>query len=174
MKRVMLIIVLLISVGSIIYCGNPSVQPISEVLRLDNTTGLSSQKVYSFVEDKNGAIWISTKAGIDRYNGRILKNYSLEDNSFYGGMGGRIIRLYIDEDTLFAYDSSGKIYKYSEIYDSFEPILNLADSLNADVMLNKVLPCREQILYATNNGLFVNIPGKGIKSVIPDIYANDK
>lgn len=169
----MLIIVLLISVGSKIYCGNPSVHPISEVLRLDNTTGLSSQKVYSFVEDKNGAIWISTKAGIDRYNGRILKNYSLEDNSFYGDMGGRIIRLYIDEDTLFAYDSSGKIYKYSEIYDSFEPILNLADSLNADVMLNKVLPCREQILYATNNGLFVNIPGKGIKSVIPDIYAND-
>ena len=46
----------------------------SEVLRIDNTTGLSSQKVYSFAEDENGAIWISTKSGVDRFNGRVLKN----------------------------------------------------------------------------------------------------
>ena len=64
----------------------------SEVLRIDNTTGLSSQKVYSFAEDENGAIWISTKSGVDRFNGRVLKNYSLENNSSYGDRAGRIIR----------------------------------------------------------------------------------
>lgn len=99
--------------------GYGSQHVISEVLRIDNSTGLSSQKVYSLAEDSSGAIWISTKSGVDRYNGRILKNYSLESNSFYGDRAGRIIRLYHNEGDLYAYESTGKIHKYSPVYDSF-------------------------------------------------------
>lgn len=39
--------------------------------------GLSSQRVFSIVEDGDGAMWIATKTGIDRYNGHTVKNYDL-------------------------------------------------------------------------------------------------
>lgn len=39
--------------------------------------GLSSQRVFSIVEDSHGAMWIATKTGIDRYNGHIIKSYTL-------------------------------------------------------------------------------------------------
>ncbi len=44
---------------------------------LTTTTGLSSQRVFSIVDDKKGFIWISTRSGIDCFNGRYLKNYKL-------------------------------------------------------------------------------------------------
>lgn len=54
----------------------------SEILRLNNTKGLSSQKVYSIIEDRDGAVWIGTKSGVDRFNGRKLKNYLLENGIY--------------------------------------------------------------------------------------------
>ena len=32
--------------------------------------GLSSARVYSIIQTEDGAMWISTKRGVDRYNGR--------------------------------------------------------------------------------------------------------
>ena len=147
---------------------------ISEVLRIDNSTGLSSQKVYSLAEDASGAIWISTKSGVDRYNGRILKNYSLESNSFYGDRAGRIIRLYLNEGDLYAYESTGKIHKYSPVYDSFILTSNLSDLSHGDVVLNKMLVNNDgSILYATNDGLFKYVSDKDYRPILPGAAVND-
>lgn len=147
---------------------------ISEVLRIDNSTGLSSQKVYSLAEDAHGAIWISTKSGVDRYNGRILKNYSLESNSFYGDRAGRIIRLYLNDGDLYAYESTGKIHKYSPVYDSFILTSNLSDLSHGDVVLNKMLVNGDgSILYATNDGLFKYVSDKDYRPILPGTAVND-
>ena len=154
--------------------GYGSQHVISEVLRIDNSTGLSSQKVYSLAEDASGAIWISTKSGVDRYNGRILKNYSLEGDSFYGDRAGRIIRLYHNEGDLYAYESTGKIHKYSPVYDSFILTSNLSDLSHGDVVLNKMLVNNDgSILYATNNGLFKYVSDKDYRPILPGSAVND-
>lgn len=154
--------------------GYGSQHVISEVLRIDNSTGLSSQKVYSLAEDASGAIWISTKSGVDRYNGRILKNYSLESNSFYGDRAGRIIRLYHNEGDLYAYESTGKIHKYSPVYDSFILTSNLSDLSHGDVVLNKMLVNNDgSKLYATNNGLFKYVSDKDYRPILPGSAVND-
>lgn len=147
---------------------------ISEVLRIDNASGLSSQKVYSFVEDGNGAIWISTKSGVDRYNGRILRNYSLESNSFSGDRAGRIIRLYLNAGDLYAYENTGKVHRYSPIYDSFTLASNLSDFSQGDVVLNKMLVNNDgSILYATNGGLFRYVSDKDYRPILPGVEVND-
>lgn len=52
------------------------------VMHLGLAEGLGSQRVFSIAEDKEGVMWIATKAGIDRYNGRHVKHYDLEGNYF--------------------------------------------------------------------------------------------
>jgi len=147
---------------------------IFEVLRIDNAMGLSSQKVYSFAEDENGAIWISTKSGVDRYNGRILKNYTLESNSFYGDRAGRIIQLYLNKGILYAYENTGKVHIYSPIYDSFILRSNLSDLSHDDVVLNKMLINNDgSILYATNDGLFKYVSDKDYRPILPGAAVND-
>ncbi|WP_304510545.1 two-component regulator propeller domain-containing protein, partial [Duncaniella muris] len=154
--------------------GYGSQHVISEVLRIDNSTGLSSQKVYSLAEDASGAIWISTKSGVDRYNGRILKNYSLEGDSFYGDRAGRIIQLYLNEGDLYAYESTGKIHKYTPVYDSFILTSNLSDLSHSDVVLNKMLVSSDNsILYATNDGLFKYVSDKDYRPILPGAAVND-
>ena len=56
------------------------------IRHIGHVEGLSSQRVFSIVEDNHHAMWIATKAGIDRYNGQMVKNYTLEGNFYYGDM----------------------------------------------------------------------------------------
>lgn len=48
------------------------------IRHIGHVEGLSSQRVFSIVEDNHHAMWIATKAGIDRYNGKMVKNYTLK------------------------------------------------------------------------------------------------
>ena len=60
-----------------------------DIRHLGYPEGLSSQRVFSIVEDQHSAIWIATKIGIDRYNGQVVKSYTLPGNLHYGDMAGR-------------------------------------------------------------------------------------
>ena len=53
------------------------------IRHIGHLEGLSSQRVFSIIEDRHHVIWIATKAGIDRYNGQSVKNYNLEGNFYY-------------------------------------------------------------------------------------------
>ena len=44
---------------------------------LNTEQGLASSRAYSAIEGDDGAIWISTKQGVDRYNGLTVKSYQL-------------------------------------------------------------------------------------------------
>lgn len=66
-------IFLLIFLGNAFQVCHGALPAVSKVLHIGYVAGLSSQRVYSIVEDKNHAIWISTKSGVDRYNGQTLK-----------------------------------------------------------------------------------------------------
>ena len=49
--------------------------------------GLSSQRAYKVCCDADGAMWIATLDGIDRWNGRTMKHYGLERHEVLGRLG---------------------------------------------------------------------------------------
>lgn len=150
-------ILLLIFLGNAFQFCHGALPAVSKVLHIGYVAGLSSQRVYSIVEDKNHAIWISTKSGVDRYNGQTLKNYALSDGLQYGDMAARIIQLsYTPDGILWAYDNKGRIYRYSEVYDEFELILQLSQHVSGSITLNKCCMTRDgKIFFGLTSGLYV-------------------
>ncbi|MCC8144317.1 MAG: hypothetical protein LIO97_10835 [Tannerellaceae bacterium] len=97
-----------------------------DIRHIGYAEGLSSPRVFSIVEDEHGVMWIATKAGIDHYNGHMVKSYTLPGTFHYGDMAGRRLRLLYDERYgLWAYDHIGRIYRYSVQNNCFEQELSL-------------------------------------------------
>lgn len=81
------------------------------ISNLNTDNGLSSSRVYSIVEAEDGAMWISTKRGVDRYNGQLVSNYTLATEMQYSDASGRNIKLTQDHHRqIYAYDNKGKVY----------------------------------------------------------------
>lgn len=152
-----------------------SLPAISDVRHISYADGLSSQRVYSIVEDKYHAIWISTKSGVDRYNGHTIKNYKLPDDSNYGDLAARIIRLsYMRDGVLWAYDNTGKIYRYSETYDAFKLEIQLSKFVSGNITLNKYLVTKEgKTFFGLTSGLYVMGNDNKIERHIPGLNVND-
>lgn len=168
-------ILLLIFLGNAFQVCHGALPAVSKVLHIGYVAGLSSQRVYSIVEDKNHAIWISTKSGVDRYNGQTLKNYALSDGLQYGDMAARIIQLsYTPDGILWAYDNKGRIYRYSEVYDEFELILQLSQHVSGSITLNKCCMTRDgKIFFGLTSGLYVLGNNKKIRKYVSGLNVND-
>lgn len=176
MLRLIWLITLMLPLFFVVEKLHAEIRPIQEILRLDNASGLRSQKAYSILEDEYGAVWIGTKAGVNRYNGRTLKNYTLTGDvySFEDMAGaGRIVRLYHNNGDLYAYDTSGKIYLYSKVFDRFDVILQLSEHTNGDA-LNKYIQTSDGCeLFAMNDGLYMRRDHESVKPIIPNITVNE-
>lgn len=146
-----------------------------DIRHIGYSEGLSSQRVFSIVEDKHNVIWIATKAGIDRYNGHIVKSYTLPGNFHYGDMAGRRLRLLYDERYgLWAYDHTGRIYRYSVQNDGFEQDLYLGEYISGEIILNKLcLDHKGTLWFGLSSGLYKKEADGRITSVIPEQYVND-
>lgn len=144
--------------------------------------GLSSQRVYSLVEDQYGGIWAGNRNGVTRYNGRTLRNYSLGDTNKRGDTGGIIIKVTKKNNhAIIAYDNKGRIFKYMEALDRFEPIVNAFTQTFSDInekggglILKDIVSDTGNNLWAsTNKGLFfVSIDGKTVKRHFDKMYIN--
>ncbi|MCD7937079.1 MAG: response regulator [Tannerellaceae bacterium] len=81
--------------------------------------GINGKQTYSIVRDKKGFMWISTRFGLDRYDGETVKNYSFNILDS-GTVPARIVTAILDrESQLWAYSDRGAIYRYDEISDEF-------------------------------------------------------
>ena len=90
--------------------------------------GLSSQRAYKVCCGNDGAIWVATLDGVDRWNGRTMKHYDLESNMTFSDASGRTISLAFDnQHRLYAYDNAGRIYRFDSMSDRFIPVANMAD-----------------------------------------------
>lgn len=107
---------------------------------LNTDNGLSSARVYSIVEAEDCAMWISTKRGVDRYNGQQVRNYTLATDMQFSDASGRNIKLTKDsQQHIYAYDNKGKIYIYNKVKDTFQLQVNLMNVLGESVVLNDLL-----------------------------------
>lgn len=146
-----------------------------DIRHIGYAEGLSSQRVFSIVEDKHGVMWIATKVGIDRYNGHAIKNYTLPGNFCYGDMAGRRLRLLYDERYgLWAYDHTGRIYHYSVQNDCFEQDLYLGQFISEEIILNKLcLDYKGTLWLGLGRGLYKKEADGRITAVVQDQYVND-
>lgn len=140
--------------------------------------GLSSARVYSIVQTEDGAMWISTKRGVDRYNGQMVKNYQLAtDKPYSDASGGKNIKLLKGiQGQIYAYDNKGKLYLYNKVEDSFNLLHNLLQILNESVVVNEVIIDRQGNFWiAMDKGVYVisstDIASKG-KFILKNIYVN--
>ena len=136
--------------------------------------GLSNQRVYSIVEDSNRVIWIATKSGIDRYNGYNLKNYTLSGDYHVGDLGGRRIQLLYDNRFgLWAYDNTGKIFRYAIENDRFELAQSLDRYIDGGIILNKLLFDQEGVLwFGLSSGLYRQEADGSVTPVLQGHYIN--
>ena len=134
---------------------------------LNTDNGLSSARVYSIVEAEDGAMWISTKRGVDRYNGQQVRNYTLATDMQFSDACGRNIKLTKDsQQHIYAYDNKGKIYIYNKVKDTFQLQVNLLNVLGGSVVLNDLL--------VDDKGCFWMALDRGVYRMGPQSIAGSK
>ncbi len=144
-------------------CASESLSHNKFVLsNLNTDKGLSSSRVYSIVEDADGAMWISTKRGVDRYNGQQVKNYTLPLDRPFANGSGRNVKLVKDgQGRIYAYDNKGHIYTYNKVLDSYQLKYQMGNILKGDVYLNDLVVDKKGTLWmALGDGVYC-MPSQG-------------
>ena len=117
--------------------------------------GLDNQRIFSICQEKSGAIWWSSKAGIGRYNGSLVRNYSLKEGTPYHQLGGRVIHLTMTADTLYAFTNGGVIYRYNVLQDRFDPIADISKMEGHEVALSDLFVTAKGYYLAMHDGVYL-------------------
>lgn len=126
--------------------------------------GLSNKRVYSLHQDNKGYMWFLTHEGIDRYDGKSFKHYSLSTISHEISSYAEMNKLNMDKSgTLWEVSKSGSIFKYNDIIDNFQLICNVNETTpihftyidrNDDIWISS---SRNLYLYKTSQKKLVKI-----------------
>lgn len=125
-------------------------------LKFGTEEGLNSLRVFSIATDKSGAIWMGTLDGINRFNGRSMKSYQLGTNQKLSDASGSTTMLAISpNNSLYAYNNVGQIYRYNLLTDQFELWLDLAEHIYMGLILQHLLiDSQEQLWIGLSTGLY--------------------
>ena len=132
----------------------------SRLKHLSTHNGLSNERTFSVEKDAKGFVWISTRFGIDRYDGSNIKHYLLNDEMGVNDLTGRINVLKKDRSgRIWAYTSFGQIFVYDETSDSYRLKINLAGKYSDPLLLNGILfPWPDtMVIYGSFGILIYNI-----------------
>ena len=162
----MLVLLLLSeSISSVLHAQEHLSRNMLMLSNVNTEQGLSSARVYSIVQAGDGAMWISTKRGVDRYNGMLVKNYSLATDKLYSdASGGRNIKLLKDaHQRIFAYDNKGKLYIYNKVEDRFLLTHDLLNILGGSFVIKNTYISHlsfvgQRLLVGTPQGAYVYQP----------------
>ena len=138
---------------------------------LDKRDGMLSQRVWSICQTADGALWWSTKKGVDRYNGVTVKNYSLGAATSYSSLAGRTTHLKLTGNDLYAFDNKGNIYIYNPIHDCFDLKADLSRLMDGDVMLDDILVTNDGIYLAMYQGIYL-LKGNTLKPLRKELWTN--
>ena len=120
--------------------------------------GLSNRRVYRIQKDNKGYMWFLTHDGIDRFNGREFKSYTLMDGEEEVGSIMNLNWLCLGPDyALWKIGKQGRVYRYDEQHDQFRLIYKLpADAIkdrHTPVTYgfidqhNRVWLCNDNVIY---------------------------
>lgn len=114
--------------------------------------GVPVRQVSSICKDSNGFIWAASKTGVTRISGNDCRTYSLP----YSTSNNYFTKIVCKDNRLMAYTNNGQFFIYNELYDRFDPLIDIRQSLNDNyVNLHKALIGNDQgIWISTVNGLY--------------------
>ena len=141
--------------------------------------GMHSQRIYSILQTNDGALWWSSKQGVERYNGVSIKHYSLGGPNVYSDAGKRIeLCDHFGKDVkapepsdLLVYDNKGCIYAYDAVLDQYRLVANIGSMMKGQVDLTDIMKTDKGFWLATNKGIFFLHDGKLIP-VASNYHAN--
>jgi len=159
---------------------------------LGKAEGLKSQRIYSIRQTDDGALWWSTKEGVERYNGVGLKQYEMGHARQFSHSGGRMFKLAQRASTpsgdrqqpvftLMAFDNKGGIFVYDKVTDSFRLFADLSRLMGGDVLLCDLLVTGSGLWLAMREGVWFMEVGdverdeaseKRLIPVVKDCFAN--
>jgi signal transduction histidine kinase/DNA-binding response OmpR family regulator/ligand-binding sensor domain-containing protein len=87
--------------------------------------GISIRGTNSLCKDRNGFIWASSKTGILRLTDDDYRIYQLP----YQTAGVIMVKLVYEHSSLIAYTNNGQIFRYNEVFDRFELLINIGKIL---------------------------------------------
>lgn len=89
------------------------------ITHLGADQGINGRQVFNIIQDKKKFLWLSTRYGVDRFDGLSIKNYPMNILS-RSNTPIRTIKVVLDNDTaLWAYTDRGTVYKYNQQRDQF-------------------------------------------------------
>jgi ligand-binding sensor domain-containing protein/AraC-like DNA-binding protein len=139
---------------------------------LGQAEGVCSQRIYSICQTADGALWWTTKKGVERYNGMSIRHYQTISDDKYSLFAGRVVKLHLTLDSrLYSFDSHGNIAVYNEVFDRFEPHTDIAALAGRDEPLNDIMVTDKGIWLAMGNGLFF-LQGTTLIPVVKGVYVN--
>ena len=122
---------------------------------LDNRNGLSENCVKSIVQDRWGFVWLGTKNGLDRYDGRHLKHYDVGD-AVTGRSNHNISALMEDADgTLWVGTDKGVF-----MLDAHSEAFSSLDAVSQDNM--QIRNWIAQIVQDRDGHVWIVSPGEGV------------
>lgn len=143
--------------------------------------GMLSQRIYTIVQTRDGALWWATKNSVERYNGVSIHPYLLGDQQAYDRMAGRYFKLTAraggaghglpDARQLLAFDNKGGIYAYDAPRDSFCLQHDVSQLTGGYIVLNDVLATAHGLWLACSEGIYF-LAGDRLTCVARDIHAN--
>ena len=181
MKRMILRSLALVFLLVATACGTFA-QEVSEFTfsHIGQADGMHSQRIYTVLQTADGALWWSTKNGVERYNGVSIRHYVLNDQRHQSDLAGRQIELsalqevsgqQADASQLLAYDNKGYIFSYNPVYDAFRLKTNVSALAKTPMELNHLLPTRQGIWIASKAGIFF-LNGDTLTPVVKNVHAN--
>ncbi|WP_164974100.1 hybrid sensor histidine kinase/response regulator transcription factor [Filimonas effusa] len=133
-----------------LFCAVPLLA--QRITHLGGDQGINGRQVFNIVQDKKKFVWISTRFGVDRFDGLNIKNYPM-NILFNGKTPIRTIKVGLDRDSaLWAYTDRGTVYKYDARRDEFICFKDLDTYLRS-------------LCFDAGNGIWA-ITGKGVEHLV--------
>ncbi|KAB1153697.1 hybrid sensor histidine kinase/response regulator transcription factor [Flavobacterium luteum] len=139
--------------------------------KINQTNGLSNDRVNSIVKEKNGFVWIATKNGLNRYDGNKIKIYNKQNSAL---SSNDISSLLIDRrGKIWVATFGGGLNVYNPVNDKFityKNILNDNKSISTNELNTLFEDSNGTIWLGTKNGIsFFNEKQQNFKTFKFDI-----
>ncbi len=129
--------------------------------------GLSSNTVFSTIEDKDGFIWISTEEGVDRFDGLNFRHYNLPSLYEYRTVNDVEYYLKIDSNNeIWLLTLGGLLYHYNPSKDEFVLFLMLKDQSD-QAFLTFHIDHNNHLWFGMEDGVLVLDPDSVLFHRIP-------
>lgn len=138
--------------------------------------GLSSQICYNVIKGDEGCIWVSTRNGVDRYDGRDFAHYQLSDKSERTLSDGFVLSLYQcsgGRHPILAFSERNIIYRFNPVNNRFEQLLDLSafEGMGALQSIYSSNGCSDLVVGMSNGLAIYDLENKKLISHIAADYS---